>query len=440
MRAEAFPTNLPPDLAGCLALQRAVPVGARRILLAGDGLDLLARGLRDARRDRRSGEPPQGTVGPAVDELHECGAGEVPPLPAGSLDGIVVSPTALEGPADPATWLGRLRPLLAPGGEMVCGVPNQQHHARIRALLRGDMAPPAANGPPRAFTFASFVKLALDAGFAPALVDGVRVPLPEHFLVEADPLLAAAGADRDRSRVYMELATLVFRCTPLCWEEDAAWEPLTFVACVSDEEVLAANLLASPDLRGATPHELIEVRGATSAGEGINAGIEQAHHRHVVLVHQDVYLPRGWSARFHSQLRAAGRHGPVGVAGVYGARHAPKVPGATLRVGHVVDRHVLRREPGELPAPVETLDELLLAVPRASSRRLDPALGWHFYGADLACAARRDGAMAVVLDAPCFHNSVTGAALPPAFHESAGRFREKWRHALPIATPCTVVA
>jgi hypothetical protein len=48
--------------------------------------------------------------------------------------------------------------------------------------------------------------------------------------------------------------------------------------------------------------------------------------------------------------------------------------------------------------------------------------------------------MAVVLDAPCFHNSVTGAALPPAFHESAGRFREKWRHALPIATPCTVVA
>lgn len=214
---------------------------------------------------------------------------------------------------------------------------------------------------------------------------------------------------------------------------------LTFVACVNDEDVFAENLRASPDLH---EHQVIAVRDAPSAADGLNVGIEQARGAHVVLVHQDVYLPEGWVSEFLAQLALAEeRFGPVGVAGVFGACYAPEHPREPNLAGHVFDRGVERREIHALPAAVETLDELLLVVPRSMPWRLDPKLGWHLYGADLACQARNDGAVAVVLDAPCFHNSRTdiNAGAPSGFEASVDYFRQKWRRALPIVTTCAVM-
>jgi hypothetical protein len=112
--------------------------------------------------------------------------------------------------------------------------------------------------------------------------------------------------------------------------------------------------------------------------------------------------------------------------------------GVVRRAGHVVDRDRLLREPEGLPAAVETLDELLLALPRSTPLRFDPALGFHFYGADLCLQARRQGLSAVALDALCLHHSQS-VELPPAFFASGAVFARKWSRQLPVATPCAVV-
>jgi hypothetical protein len=66
---------------------------------------------------------------------------------------------------------------------------------------------------------------------------------------------------------------------------------LSFVVCVSGEAVLAANLMSSPCLAPGSPHEVIPVLDAPSAGAGLNAGRERARYGLVVCVHQDVVLP-----------------------------------------------------------------------------------------------------------------------------------------------------
>jgi len=139
------------------------------------------------------------------------------------------------------------------------------------------------------------------------------------------------------------------------------------------------------------------MRHCGSAAEGLNRGRAQARHPLVVCVHQDVYLPRDWPARFWRQYRLAEKQfGKIGVAGVYGVA----MRGAALKkAGHVVDRDRLLRESEPLPAAVDTLDELLLAVSRDLPIPFDPQLGFHLYGADLCLGARQEGLAAVALDA-----------------------------------------
>lgn len=212
---------------------------------------------------------------------------------------------------------------------------------------------------------------------------------------------------------------------------------LTFVVCVNDDAVLAANLMSSPEIQA---HEVIEIRGAVSAADGLNEGLERAQHEIVVLVHQDVFLPVGWAGRLLTQLRIAEQWlGKVGVAGVYGACYAPDVPSKVACVGHIVDRGVRRHEPWDLPVAVETLDECLLVVPRSTPHRFDPKLGWHLYGADFACRVRSCGTFAVAIDNLCHHNSRTAITEPADFQKSVDYFREKWRLALPVVTPCCIV-
>jgi hypothetical protein len=217
--------------------------------------------------------------------------------------------------------------------------------------------------------------------------------------------------------------------------------PLTFVVCVSHESVLAANLMRSPCLAAGSPHELIAVLQAPSAAAGLNAGRERAKHGVVVCVHQDVVLPHGWDARIVRQYRLAQRRvGPIGVAGVYGVGPvrtdpAPGRSPAVTRVGRVVDRGQVLHDGPELPAPVATLDELVLVVPRDSPLSFDPELGFHLYGADLCLQARERGLAVVALEAPCRHNSRTGG-LPESFLPPARAFARKWAGRLPVATPC----
>jgi Glycosyltransferase like family len=74
--------------------------------------------------------------------------------------------------------------------------------------------------------------------------------------------------------------------------------PLSFVTCVSNREVLNANLLAAPCLGPSGVYEFITFSECVSAADGLNAGFPAARHEWLVFVHQDVFLPYGWDLHF----------------------------------------------------------------------------------------------------------------------------------------------
>jgi Glycosyltransferase like family len=218
----------------------------------------------------------------------------------------------------------------------------------------------------------------------------------------------------------------------------------SFVVCVSNGTVLKRNLLDSPCLGPGSRHEVILVKNCPSAAAGLNFGIEKAESEWVVCVHQDVYLPKGWDRCLARQLRETERRlGQIGVAGVYGvgdveSHRSPRLSLAAERAGWVVDRKRVLRDGPDLPARVATLDELLLVVRRDTTTRFDPDLGFHLYGADICMQARERGHAVVALEALCHHNSAS-VGLPDAFFASAEVFARKWKHRLPVATPCVII-
>lgn len=216
------------------------------------------------------------------------------------------------------------------------------------------------------------------------------------------------------------------------------------VCCVNRPEVARSCLLASPCLLPKAGHQLVLVGGSSSAGAGLAVGLALARHEWVVLVHQDVYLPPGWDARFGAALDAALLQYPnVAVAGVYG------VTAAGVHVGHVLDRGRWLGKPQGGAVPVRSLDELLLAVRVNSGLSASAELGWHLYGTDLCLDAEERGWVAVVIDGPCDHRSDLPRledgvsddtrqhlrAVAKAFGQSATQLLRRWPHAAPVYTP-----
>lgn len=441
------PSDQPPDYYAGLNhhLLRAVPTDALRLLDVGCGEGRLGEALKrlDPRRAVFGAECQPAAAARAATRLDRAFCLDVEaddvPLEPGSLDCLLYG-DVLEHLRDPEAALRRHRPLLRPGGVALACVPNVGHHSVLADLLRGEFQYAGAGlldlTHLRFFTWAAALKLFLDAGYAPSLHDAISVPCPDALAEALGPACRLLGLHPGRARHHLGAYQYVVRAAPLAEEPVGGGEPMTFVACVSDEARLRANLLASPGLRGGPAHEVLLFRGCASAAEGLNRGAAAARHPLVVCLHQDVYLPRGWPARFLRRYREAERAlGPVGVAGVYGVSLAG---GRVVRAGHVVDRERLLREPAALPAAVQTLDELLLAVPRGTPLRFDERLGFHLYGADVALQARQRGLAAVAVDAPCLHNSLA-VDLPPEFVASAGHFAAKWAARLPVATPCVLI-
>jgi Glycosyltransferase like family/Methyltransferase domain len=354
-------------------------------------------------------------------------------LPPGSVDCIVYADTLCRV-RYPLAVLARHLPLLAPSGRVVCSVPNVQHQSVVSQLLRGSF--PYGDGGSMSglqvgfFTFASALRLLLDAGYSPNLVDTVELPGGEAFLRAGAPLFELLGVGPRDAEHHAKALWMVLEGRPLPDLDLSAERPLTFVCCVNDEAQLQANLLSSPCLQHPSPHEVLLFRGRATAAEGLNEGLRQAKNELVVFVHQDVYLPKGWPARFSGQWEFARRDGgPIGVAGVFGVK-SRRVPfDAIGRVVHS-DRLLVH---GSLPADVDGLDELLMVVERETALRVDPALGWHLYGTDLSLQAHQHGLRVVVLDAPCHHNSLTGR-IPSHYRSSERVLAGKWEGLLPIHT------
>lgn len=215
---------------------------------------------------------------------------------------------------------------------------------------------------------------------------------------------------------------------------------LSFVVCVSDTEVLAANLMRSPCLTHDSTHQLILMHGCRNAAEGFNRGMALASGDIIIFVHQDVFLPAGWDKRFISGFMEARSQMPAEVVGVYGLS-APKGAEKSQQLGVVNDRGEWLRGTVPLPARAQSLDELLFAVPRGSRLRLDPDLGFDLYATDLVLQAEAKGGCGAVVEAPCDHSSSLPRTNIPRsiierFRKSALIFEQKWVSHFPIETPC----
>ncbi len=426
-------------------LLRTVPESAVAVLEVGCAEGRLGAALKRDRPDRKvfgveREEGPAREAGTRLDRVFRLDVElEAPDVPPASFDCMIFG-DVLEHLRDPLGTLRRFAPLLRPSGQLLCCIPNLQHASVLSALLRGDFQyqPLGIMDEThiRFFTYATFTKLLLDAGFLPELLDRVPSPPAPPFMRALAPVLQHVGVDPTLAEAFLGSYQYVFGARPLGWQAQAPEEPMSFVVCVNDEAQLGDNLLASPSLRGNTIHEVMRIRGATSAGDALAAALPRAAFPLVAFVHQDVYLPAGWVQRFQAQWRQAqDRFWCTGLMGVFGASRDPGVAGGVRRAGSLVDRFRLLRE-GDLPEPADTLDEVLLAMPRDTPLRVTPGLGFHLYGSDLACRAREEGLRVVVADAPIFHNSLLGLDLPSAFAESAERFKAAWRHRLPVATNC----
>jgi SAM-dependent methyltransferase len=417
----------------------AVPSRAGRILEVGCARGRLGHELKrqDPRRYVAGVEQDPDAARTASQRLDEVFVLDVeagtPPIEPGSLDCILFG-DVLEHLVDPEDVLRRYRELLAPDGLVLVSVPNIQHFSVVKSLLRGDfMYQPAGLLDAthlRFFTYMSFAKLLLDAGFLPRVHDRIRSGVAQDLVEQAAPLLTYCGVHPDLALEPLDTYQYIVggRKLPDAPGRFAA-TPITFVACVNDDDQLESNLLRSPCLDPGTPHELILMRRQTSAAGGFNTALEKAQHDLVVFVQQDIYLPRGWDSQFVEQFRAAeGRLGPLGVAGVFGYTFGAE---GKRNLGRVLDRQMLYDMPAPLPAAVDGLDEIVLAVRRDTPLRFDSSLGFHLYGADLCLGSRRLGLPVAVLDAPCLHNSLF-AYLPPAFHAARERLLAKWPDVRPL--------
>ena len=208
-----------------------------------------------------------------------------------------------------------------------------------------------------------------------------------------------------------------------------------FIAACNSEEVLRANLLASPDTTAA---EINIQRGAASSAQAYNRGIDATEAEIMIFIHQDMFLPSGWLAKLERTIDRAGKNGPQlfrSVLGMFGLERRL----ATGEGCHVYTTGLRRVLGGDFEGVREIvcLDEIVLVFRRASGLRFDEQLpGFHLYGADICLEARNRAMKSYAFSAFGIHNSNGIAYLPSAYWQTYRYLHRKWRHWLPVLTSC----
>jgi GT2 family glycosyltransferase len=208
-------------------------------------------------------------------------------------------------------------------------------------------------------------------------------------------------------------------------------ESITFIVPVGNEETYHKYFLSSPLFKRTSGFQILAQRGFKTAGAAFNEGIAIATNDVIVCAHQDVILPAMWARRFLSKLHGlescAVRVGVVGCIGIT-SRGEP--------AGHVYHRDREYFPQCELPANVETLDELLISFRKSTMLRFDPTTPSFFaYAVDLCLQARSRGLANFAVDAPCVHHTVDRilpARMPAEYFLGLEYIIDKWRGVLPV--------
>jgi hypothetical protein len=211
---------------------------------------------------------------------------------------------------------------------------------------------------------------------------------------------------------------------------------ITFVIAVNNKDVFESNFLASPCLSGAHSHQIIVQEGFSSASTAYNDAIDRSANDLIVFAHQDMIFPEFWLLDLQRALDSLQQTDPQwGVLGCYGETLEDNGRGYIYSGGLGI-----MGKPTDRPAPVQTLDEIVLILRKSSGLRFDEGLPhFHFYGADICMAAAARGLKSYAISAFCIHNTQQNLILPKEFYESYRHLKRRWKNSLPIRTTCVTM-
>jgi hypothetical protein len=211
---------------------------------------------------------------------------------------------------------------------------------------------------------------------------------------------------------------------------------ITFAAAVNNREILESNLLASPCLLAPHRHQILLQDGFSSAAKAYNDAIERSLNDLIVFCHQDVFFPESWLGQLNRALDYLEMNDlRWGVLGCYGKSADGRGWGHLYSSGCGV-----LGGPLEHPAPIQTLDEVVLIIRKSLGLRFDDRLPhFHLYGADICLAAATMGMKSYAISAFCIHNTQQAQVLSREFYECCTHLKQAWGHHLPIQSTCVKI-
>ena len=220
--------------------------------------------------------------------------------------------------------------------------------------------------------------------------------------------------------------------------EDVRYSICTLVSDRALYEEMRASFKAGGFVAPGCEYLFVDNTGTeqTCAYRGLNALLNAARGRHVILCHQDVRLLIDTCDTLTSRLAALDDHDPRWAL----AGNAGGVSPGTLAI-RITDPHGADRRVGQFPARVMSLDENFIVVRRDARIGFSADLtGFHFYGADICLNADIMGYSAYVMDFHLAH--LSGGTKNVAFDEMEANFRSKWSRALAprwMQTTCSLL-
>lgn len=188
------------------------------------------------------------------------------------------------------------------------------------------------------------------------------------------------------------------------------------VICVyNSQKILSNYLLNGLNNQSYTRFEkiLIDNREGKyhSAASALNAGAHQANGEYFMFIHQDVALPPDYLLNAKMYLDRMDNLGVAGAAGVRETGKCSAEPINTIEHGdppYSRDYAVNISEPVE----VESLDELLLIIPRHvfEKEQFSTTIcrGWHLYGVEYSMRMKENGKSVMNLPMNLWHKSDGG--------------------------------